>query len=82
MMPQMLKIDATQLDANAREALIARLAYLKAQGVAMIGVFHHAEDAAMLVDRTLTIMPMTVPLTVPLTMMDGQRSEGSAYVAQ
>ena len=70
------------LDANAREALIARLAYLKAQGIAMIGVFHHAEDAAMLVDRTLTIMPMTVPLTVPLTMMDGQRSEGSAYVAQ
>lgn len=46
------------LDANARQALVERLAYLKHQGVAMIGVFHHAEDAGDLVDRTLDIAPM------------------------
>ncbi len=46
------------LDAGARQALIERLAYLKEQGVAMIGVFHHAEDAGTLVDRTLMIQPM------------------------
>ncbi len=46
------------LDASARQALIERLAYLKQQGVAMIGVFHHAEDAGTLVDRTLTIQPL------------------------
>lgn len=46
------------LDVGARQALVERLAYLKAQGVAMIGVFHHAEDAGDLVDRQLEIAPM------------------------
>ncbi|NTV64991.1 MAG: ATP-binding cassette domain-containing protein, partial [Oscillochloris sp.] len=41
------------LDATARKALVARLAQLKAQGVAMIGVFHHPEDVGCLVDGEL-----------------------------
>jgi alpha-D-ribose 1-methylphosphonate 5-triphosphate synthase subunit PhnL len=38
------------LDAATRESLARRLADLKAQGVAMIGVFHHPEDVAHLID--------------------------------
>jgi alpha-D-ribose 1-methylphosphonate 5-triphosphate synthase subunit PhnL len=43
------------LDATARRALVDRLATLKAQGVAMMAVLHHAEDAAQLIDRRLEI---------------------------
>lgn len=43
------------LDADARHALVERLADLKAQGVAMIAVLHHAEDAGELIDRRLEI---------------------------
>lgn len=43
------------LDRETRAALVARLAELKAQGVAMIGVFHHVEDAAHLIDDTITL---------------------------
>ncbi|MBX3013525.1 MAG: ATP-binding cassette domain-containing protein [Caldilineaceae bacterium] len=43
------------LDVNARRALVERLAELKAQGVAMIAVLHHTEDATTLIDRTLPI---------------------------
>ena len=46
------------LDAGARKALLARLADLKSQGVAMIGVFHHPGDVAHLIDRELTLKPM------------------------
>lgn len=43
------------LDAGARRALIRRLGALKGQGVAMIGVFHHPEDIAELIDMQLTL---------------------------
>jgi alpha-D-ribose 1-methylphosphonate 5-triphosphate synthase subunit PhnL len=43
------------LDISARRTLIARLERLKSQGVAMIGVFHHPEDAEHLVDRSITL---------------------------
>jgi alpha-D-ribose 1-methylphosphonate 5-triphosphate synthase subunit PhnL len=41
------------LDAATRGALVDRLRQLKAQGVAMIGVFHHPEDVRGLVDSEL-----------------------------
>lgn len=43
------------LDSKARRALVDRLQVLKAQGVAMMAVLHHAEDADGLVDRQLEI---------------------------
>jgi alpha-D-ribose 1-methylphosphonate 5-triphosphate synthase subunit PhnL len=43
------------LDINARQALVERLAALKREGVAMMAVLHHAEDAASLIDRRLAI---------------------------
>jgi alpha-D-ribose 1-methylphosphonate 5-triphosphate synthase subunit PhnL len=43
------------LDAGARQALIRCLGALKAEGVAMIGVFHHPEDVAGLIDVELTL---------------------------
>lgn len=43
------------LDAGARQALIRRLGALKSQGVAMIGVFHHPEDVADLIDMQLML---------------------------
>lgn len=45
------------LDANARAALLARLAALKAAGTAMIGVFHHPGDVEQLVDRVIDLTP-------------------------
>lgn len=46
------------LDAMARKALVERLHVLKAQGVAMMAVLHHAEDAADLIDRQLEVAAM------------------------
>ncbi|RVM17902.1 phosphonate C-P lyase system protein PhnL [Sinorhizobium meliloti] len=46
------------LDAQARGALVVRLADLKAEGVAMIGVFHHPGDVETLVDREILLQPM------------------------
>ena len=43
------------LDAAARAALRERLAELKAQGVAMIGVLHHPEDAGGLIEREIRL---------------------------
>ena len=43
------------LDAGARAALVRRLAELKEQGVAMIGVFHHPGDVASLIDREIPL---------------------------
>jgi alpha-D-ribose 1-methylphosphonate 5-triphosphate synthase subunit PhnL len=43
------------LDVSARAALVDRLAQLKGQGVAMIGVFHHAEDVRPLVDKEIVL---------------------------
>lgn len=43
------------LDAATRDSLRARLAELKAQGVAMIGVFHHPEDIQDLIDGEIRL---------------------------
>ena len=43
------------LDAQARAALVDRLAQLKANGVAMIGVFHHPQDINHLVDKQVVL---------------------------
>ncbi len=43
------------LDSATRQSLQARLAELKAQGVAMIGVFHHPEDILHLVDSEIRL---------------------------
>jgi alpha-D-ribose 1-methylphosphonate 5-triphosphate synthase subunit PhnL len=45
------------LDRLARAALKERLADLKNQGVAMIGVLHHPEDAAGLIEREIHLEP-------------------------
>lgn len=46
----------SSLDPQARVALVRQLADLKAQGVAMIGIFHHAEDVAALVDAEIRLV--------------------------
>ncbi|MDB5536841.1 MAG: phosphonate metabolism protein PhnL, partial [Devosia sp.] len=38
-----------------RTALVRRLAELKGQGVAIIGVFHHPGDVAQLIDREINL---------------------------
>lgn len=43
------------LDAAARAAMAARLRQLKAQGIAMLGVFHHPEDVRDIVDADLRL---------------------------
>jgi alpha-D-ribose 1-methylphosphonate 5-triphosphate synthase subunit PhnL len=43
------------LDAATRQSLQTRLAELKAQGVAMIGVFHHPEDIQHLIDQEIRL---------------------------
>lgn len=45
------------LDASARAALVERVTDLKAQGTAMIGVFHHPGDVATLIDKELDLTP-------------------------
>ncbi|MEL7434457.1 MAG: ATP-binding cassette domain-containing protein [Chloroflexota bacterium] len=49
---KMLLLDepTASLDVKTRDALAKRLAELKDQGVAMIGVFHHPEDVQHLID--------------------------------
>ncbi len=55
--PRLLLLDepTASLDVGARAALVARLAELKAAGVALIGVFHHPGDVAALIDRDLML---------------------------
>ena len=43
------------LDVGARAALVRRLSDLKAQGVAIIGVFHHPGDVAELITREINL---------------------------
>jgi alpha-D-ribose 1-methylphosphonate 5-triphosphate synthase subunit PhnL len=43
------------LDSVARTALVEHLTVLKAQGVTMLGVFHHPEDVAELIDQRLEL---------------------------
>lgn len=45
------------LDVKARAALVSRLAQLKSDGTAMIGVFHHPDDVAHLIDRVIDLTP-------------------------
>ena len=54
------------LDVGARAALVRRLADLKAQGVAMIGVFHHPGDVASLIDREIELTANEVSEDVAL----------------
>jgi alpha-D-ribose 1-methylphosphonate 5-triphosphate synthase subunit PhnL len=56
------------LDVPTRTALTARLAELKVQGVAMIGIFHHAEDVAALVDAHIPIAAPNAAPYLPETM--------------
>lgn len=49
------------LDKQTREALTTRLGELKAMGVAMIGVLHHPEDVAGLVDASLPLHVVHMP---------------------
>jgi alpha-D-ribose 1-methylphosphonate 5-triphosphate synthase subunit PhnL len=60
--PRLLLLDepTASLDAGARVALVARLAELKAAGVAMIGVFHHPDDIVHLVDREVVLHPKEI----------------------
>lgn len=53
--PRLLLLDepTASLDVGARAALVARLAQLKSEGVALIGVFHHPGDVAALIDREI-----------------------------
>lgn len=44
------------LDVTTRQALVQRLAELKAHGVALIGVFHHPEDVDHLIDQTVPLV--------------------------
>ncbi|MBO1438428.1 ATP-binding cassette domain-containing protein [Meiothermus sp. CFH 77666] len=52
------------LDTAARQALVARLAELKQQGVGILGIFHHPEEVEALVDQTLEIPPVA-PFLAP-----------------
>jgi alpha-D-ribose 1-methylphosphonate 5-triphosphate synthase subunit PhnL len=54
------------LDVGARAALVRRLGDLKAQGVAMIGVFHHPGDVADLIDRDIELTTSEVSEDVAL----------------
>ena len=40
------------------QPVATRLAELKAQGVAMIGVFHHPEDIQHLIDQEIRLTPL------------------------
>ncbi len=57
----MLDEPTASLDAAARGALVARLEELKAQGTAMIGVFHHPDDVMHLIDKTVDLTPDAMP---------------------
>ncbi|NDJ61392.1 MAG: ATP-binding cassette domain-containing protein, partial [Chloroflexi bacterium] len=51
------------LDVEARASLAARLAELKAQGVAMIGVFHQTAEVQSLIDDEVRLrLPDAAPV--------------------
>lgn len=60
--PRLLLLDepTASLDRDARHALVERLGELKAAGVAMVGVFHHPEDVAGLIDRELFLKAIKI----------------------
>lgn len=51
------------LDASARASLTQRLSELKAQGVAMIGVFHYPDEIRALLDGNIPLGGQTAPQT-------------------
>jgi alpha-D-ribose 1-methylphosphonate 5-triphosphate synthase subunit PhnL len=51
---------SASLDAQARRMLRQRLSELKAQGVAMIGIFHTVEEVRSLVDGEIQLKPATM----------------------
>lgn len=57
--PRLLLLDepTASLDGGARAALARRLADLKSGGVALLGVFHHPDDVAGLLDGEVTVRP-------------------------
>jgi len=61
--PRLLLLDepSASLDSGARAALVTRLAELKRDGVAMLGVFHHPGDVAHLIDREIALNPTETP---------------------
>lgn len=61
--PRLLLLDepTASLDRDARAALVGRLEDLKTSGVAIIGVFHHPDDVAHLVDREIVLSSQEVP---------------------
>jgi alpha-D-ribose 1-methylphosphonate 5-triphosphate synthase subunit PhnL len=63
------------LDAGARAALVQRLADLKQQGVAMIGVFHHAEDIQHLVDNEVVLKTPTLGTAEYMFQHPGEEAE-------
>ncbi|KUP92968.1 phosphonate C-P lyase system protein PhnL [Tritonibacter horizontis] len=63
------------LDASARAALIDRLADLKSQGTAMIGVFHHPGDVAALIDREIDLTPDQIPEQTQNMAEDMERTD-------
>lgn len=70
------------LDVSARAALVDRLAQLKAQGVAMIGVFHHAEDVRGLVDKEIVLTTDDRRLTMEGVVPSLPPVVGNGHVAQ
>lgn len=58
----MLDEPTASLDVSARAALIDRLAELKSNGTAMIGVFHHPGDVAQLIDREIDLTTNAGPV--------------------
>lgn len=58
---QLILLDepTASLDKEARAALVSRLSELKAEGVTMIGVFHHPEDVEALIDHTVTLQSLS-----------------------
>lgn len=51
---------AASLDRTAREQLVTRMSELKAQGVTLIGVFHHPEIIQHLVDHEIALSAAVV----------------------
>ncbi len=51
------------LDVSARAALVNRLTELKTQGIGILGIFHHPEDVAGLVDSRIEIQTQAEELS-------------------
>ncbi|MFB9991603.1 phosphonate C-P lyase system protein PhnL [Deinococcus oregonensis] len=72
------------LDRHARAALLTRLSELKAAGTALIGVFHHPEDVAELIDRELILSVPAAPKQTDELRLSGTLAQpsGGNHVVQ